>query len=395
MSKKIAIIGAGASGLLCAIQLAKKNYQVTLFEKNNKIGKKLLATGNGRCNITNTNITKSNFHSINTKFIDYTLSKFSYDDCKKLFSNMGIEFIKDKNSTKVFPTTLSSSSVVELLKYEATRYGVKIILNYDVQSIIKKEKFSIDDKYTFSKVILANGSNAMKKLGGSNSGYYLAESLGHTIVEPFSSLVQLVCNEKKEYLEAIAGLKIEAKCNNISGDLLFTKYGLSGSMILDLSREISYTLQYENSVKLSVDTMPSFSKDKLKDILIKRLNISYDKSIPLWLDGFIHPKLTIYIMKKSNIKKQYAKDLTKKDILQIVFLLKNLEFKIISTKGFEFAEVSAGGVDTFEINDKNFESKIIKNLFVIGELLDIDGDCGGYNLHFAWASAYLCAKQIL
>ncbi len=393
MSKNIAIIGAGASGIVCAIELAKKNYQVTLFEKNNKIGKKLLATGNGKCNITNKNISKSNFHSTNSNFIDYILANFSYTTCKSFFSNIGIEFV-DNTNNKIFPNTLSSSSVVELLYYEAIRCGVKIILNQEILSIEKKDNFILNDNLIFDKVILANGSSAMKKLGGTNSGYSLATQLGHTIIEPFSSLVQLICDEKQEYLDIASGLKIQAKINNTIGDLLFTKYGLSGSMILDISRDISYTLQYETSTKIILDTMPTFSKDKLKDILIKRLKIAYNKNIALWLDGFIPQKLTLFILKKSNIKKQFAKDLTKKDILQFVFLLKNLEFNIKSTRGFEFAECCGGGVDTFEINNKTFQSKIVKDLFIIGELLDIDGDCGGYNLHFAWGSGYLCAKNI-
>jgi len=388
--QKVAIIGAGASGLVCAIELAKKNYSVTLFEKNNKLGKKLLATGNGRCNISNINISKQNYHSFNIDFIDYFLQNFSFKISQQFFQSIGIEFITLENG-KTFPYTLSSHSVVELLEYELKRLNINIIYNCKVENIeYSQNKFIIQDTI-FHKLILATGSYAMPKLGGSNSGYNLAKQLGHTIIEPFATLVQLVVDDND--LKIVSGLKIKAKANSIYGDLLFTNYGLSGNMILDISRDISYNLQFNNHLNITIDTMPNLSKQKLISILEKRLKFRYNKTTQIWLDGFIHKKLAKYIIKKGNLPIN-AHNITKKDILKIVFLLKNLSFKIIDTKGFEFCEVCGGGVDTTQINPKTFQSKLIKNLYILGELLDIDGDCGGYNLHFAFGSGFLCAKNL-
>ena len=232
----------------------------------------------------------------------------------------------------------------------------------------------------------------MPKLGSTTIGYEIAKQFGHTIIEPFASLVQLVSSNKN--LDFMSGVKIEGMINNYKGDILFTKYGLSGSAILDISRDIAYDLQYQKNIKITIDTMPQFSKNKLVEILHQRHKNHNDKDIIQWFDGFINKKLAKYIISIANISKsiKYAKFLTKKDILALVYTIKNLDFNIIGTKGFETAEVSAGGIDTTEINPKTFESKLQPNLYFIGEVLDVDGDCGGYNLHWAWASGFACAK---
>ena len=393
MKSKIAIIGAGASGILASILLASKKYDVTVYEQNNKIGKKLLATGNGRCNITNKKISINNFHSDNINFIKNTIDKFNYNQCKTFFNEIGIEF-SDGQKNRVYPMSLQASSVVDLLEYEAKKHGVKLILNTSIKDIKYQKQNYIINENSYSKVIIATGSQAMPKLGSNDSGYKFAKVFGHNIIEPFASLVQLVSSNKN--LEIISGVKIEGIVNNHFGDILFTKYGISGSAILDISREISYKLKYQKSIKISIDTMPEFSKNRLIDILNKRAIKHSDKEIFMWLDGFINKKLAKYILLNSNIAQniKYVKSLSKKDILKIVHTIKNLEFEIIDTKGFETCEVCAGGIDTMQINPKTMESKLQKDLYFIGEVLDVDGDCGGYNLHWAWTSGHIVATNI-
>ncbi len=392
---KIAIIGAGASGLFSSILLSSKGFEVTIFEKNTKVGKKLLATGNGRCNITNQNISLSNFFSnSNISLIKNNLQNFDYSDCKELFNKMGIEFKKGQN-TRMYPLSLSSSSVVDILEYEALQAGVKIELNSEIVDVrYEKKQFVLNNTKRFDKLIIASGSIAMPKLGSSESGYHFAKKFKHEIVAPVPSLVQLVSDNKN--LDVASGVKIEAIIDNKRGDFLFTKYGVSGSLILDISRRISIGLQSQKSMKIVVDTMPDFSYDQLVDLLTKRMVNLKDKELNLWLDGIMNKKLAKFIILNSNIPShiKYAKFLSLKEINKIVKTIKSLEFNIIDTKGFESCEVCAGGINLSEINLDTMESKYQKDLYFIGEVLDVDGDCGGYNLHWAWSSGHTVAMNM-
>ena len=390
----IAIIGAGASGLLASIFLTKKNHTVTIFEKNNKVGKKLLATGNGRCNVTNENISLNNFYShSDIQQINPILENFNYKKCKNFFNNIGVEFVNNEIG-RVYPMSQNSSSIVDSLEYEALNNGVKIELNSKIEDISYDEQYYIINGKKYDKLIIATGSTAMPKLGGDKSGYDFAKQFHHSTIDPFASLVQLVSDNKN--LEMISGVKIDGVVENKQGDILFTKYGLSGSAILDISRDISYKLQYQKSVKVTIDILPTFSKNKLVDMLLQRAKTLASRDIYVWLDGIVNKKLSRYIIIESKIPEniKFAKFLNRKDILKIVHTIKNLEFNITDTKGFETCEVCAGGVILDDINLHTMESKLQKNLYFIGEVLDVDGDCGGYNLHFAWASGYTLAQNL-
>jgi len=392
----IAIIGGGASGLLASIFLTNNNFNVTIYEKNNKIGKKLLATGNGRCNITNTDISLNNFYTNSDKsFLKNILHSFDFFKCKQFFNNIGIEFTQGEKG-RIYPMSQTASSIVDALEYTALQNGVTINLNSEIENINYKEnKFILNNKSQYDKLIIATGSVAMPKLGSNDSGYKFAKQFNHTLIEPFASLVQLVSDNKN--LDMISGVKIQGCVDNSQGDILFTKYGISGSAILDISRDISEKLQHQKNIKLTIDTMPTISKNKLVDMLTQRVKIVGDKDIYSWLDGLQNKKLTKYIMLNSNISSsiKYAKFLNRKDILKIVHTIKNLEFNIIDTKGFDSCEVCAGGVDLSQIDLKSMQSKKQKNLYFTGEVLDVDGDCGGYNLHWAWASGFICANSII
>ena len=292
--------------------------------------------------------------------------------------------------------SLQASSVVDILEHEALKLGVKLYLNTKVESIeYKNSKYKINLQDNYSKVIVSCGSIAMPKLGSSDSGYNIAKKFGHKIINPFASLVQLVsCNKN---LEMITGVKIDGLVNGKQGDVLFTKYGVSGSAVLDISRDISMKLQKSKSIQISIDTMPNFTKNELLDIFTKSVDKTNEKDIVMWLNGFMNKKLAKYIILNSNINSniKYTKFLSQKDINVLVNRIKNLEFNIIDTKGFETCEVCAGGVDTKQIDSKTMESKLQKDLYFTGEVLDIDGDCGGYNLHWAWASGYLASMDII
>ena len=405
-SNRIAIIGAGASGLLSSIILGRAGFKVTVFEKNTKIGRKILATGNGRCNISNENISSNNYYVNDTNFINYPLNQFNYKKFKSFFEELGIELTSKENG-RVYPITSQASSVVDILVYEAKAVGVEFILNTAIEKIqFKNSNFIIHSneiEYLANKVIISTGSFAMPKLGSCNSGYGFAQEFGHEIVEPLASLVQLQSDNKS--IREMSGTKIDAKVTlevnkdyvtSSTADVLFTNYGLSGNAILDVSREASYALSIGSLVTVKLDIFPNINKDTLINKLTKRLSNSKDKDKYFWLEGFMNKKLIRYVIDNSGIKHNISKasQLTKKDIMSLVYFMKNIKINITDTKGFETAEVSAGGVDISQIESKSMQSKLQKGLYFVGEVLDVDGQCGGYNLHWAWASSYVCSNAI-
>ena len=401
MSNQVAIIGAGASGLVAAIVAARRGVKVHVYEKNNKIGKKILATGNGRCNVTNQHIELSNYHGSKPSFVNPAINHFNASTCKAFFSELGVELVEGQRG-RLYPRSLQSSSIVELLVYECRRLGVEFFLNHEVKSITKKgDGFSLhveDTSLHVKSVLVATGGLAMPTLGSCDSGYEFAKSFGHSIVPTHPSLVQLVC---KEDLKAISGVKVEGSIEvfedgqnktHASGDILFTNYGISGSAILDVSRVVSHSLHYKRAISVKIDLLPEYSKEQLKNLLKKRQKYSNGKSVALWLDGFINSKLAKFIEKSLHVKS--ADELNNKELTKLVYALKNMTLHVNDTKGFKTAEVTAGGVSTGEINSGTMESKLQRGLFFSGEVVDIDADCGGYNLHWAWASGMSVGHNI-
>lgn len=400
MGRKVAIVGGGASGLISSICAARRGFEVVLYEKSSKIGRKILATGNGSCNISNENISLENYHGSEPSFIKHALKVFNTDEVKKFFSNIGLEMRKRVDG-RLYPMSLQASCVVEFLLFEAKKLGVDVVVNCEIKDIEKiEDKFKIyfDDKNReFDKVIISTGSLAMPTLGSSDSGYRFAKKLGHNSKKTFASLVQLICNDNS--INNASGVKIVAKLdifvdkklkNSVKGDLLFTNYGLSGSAILDISRSASLGISDKKEVEIKIDLLPEISLETLKSLLLKRVKLSQTMPYELWLNGIIHKKLIKLIL-------TYAKvglNINTKTIHKLAFAIKNLNLLIDDTKGVKSCEVMAGGVLTKDINPKTFESKIVSGLFFCGEVLDVDGDCGGYNLHFAWASGYLAGSSL-
>jgi len=397
----IAIIGAGASGLVAAIMVARKGQKVRVYEKNSKIGRKILATGNGRCNVTNKHIELSNYHGLKPTFVNSSINTFNASTCKNFFLELGIDMVEG-NRGRLYPRSLQSASIVDLLVYECRRLAVEILCDSEVLHVKSKgDKFSlhVNEKVELAdKVLIATGGLAMPTLGSCDSGYKFAESFGHTIVPTHASLVQLVCQED---LKAIGGVKIDGAIevlvdnkvvSQTSGDILFTNYGISGSAVLDISRVAGNALLYKKDVNVVIDLLSQYSKEQLKSILQQRAKYSNGKSIALWLNGFINSKLGRFIEKELHVKS--ADELNTKSITKLVFMLKNFKLTVSDTKGYKSAEATAGGVNVSEVNAATLESKLQKNLYFSGEVLDIDADCGGYNLHWAWSSGYCVGLEM-
>ena len=388
------IIGAGAAGLCAAITSARVGHKVTLLEQNNKIGKKILVSGNGKCNIDNKYINLNRFHSQNPPFVEEVLEGYDFTVVEKFFTSIGLELVEGKEG-KMFPMSLQASSVVELLEYEAKRVGVQIVCDCVVTSIDKKgHTFTVETSQgtkTSAKLLLASGSPAAPQLGGSNSGYAFATKMGHSLIPRHPSLVQL-CSEET-WVKGCAGVKVAGLAKLYAngeyitekkGDLLFTNYGISGLAILDLSREVSTRLAGFDYCELRLDLMPELSKEKLTNLLQARVKQNSEKPLALWLQGVINKKLMPIILEQSKCKVRVEDQLNRKEINKLVHTIKNLKLSINDTKGFAGAEVATGGIDTREVNPQTMESKLVPNLFFAGEILDVDGDRGGFNFHWAW-----------
>ena len=401
----VGIVGGGASGLICAIELARLGHQVSVFEHNAKLGRKILATGNGKCNISNNLIHISHYHGESIWRIEGILKHFDSQKCQDYFRRLGLEMVENSEG-RCYPMSYQAASVVDILVHEARLLGVTFFLETTILQIEKQAKIfhlMTDTKnYEVDLCVVATGSIAMPKLGSLGSGYTFAKTFGHRVIEPFASLVQLV--SKEPFLELTSGVRMDAIVKlyenahvlQVSkGDVLFTPYGLSGDAILQISRKASVVLSMYHSVEVSLDVMPHITQEALQGLLQKRLAYAKAKSLLLWLEGMIPKKLALFILKKERLDAmQEASTLGIKEIKKIVFALKQMRLKIDSTKGFESAEVCAGGIDLCEVDEQTLMSKKVENLYFCGEVLDVDGDCGGFNLHFAWASGFCVGKNI-
>jgi predicted Rossmann fold flavoprotein len=404
---EVVIVGAGASGLVTAIVAARRGKKVLILEKNSKVGKKLLATGNGKCNITNQRPSLEHFYSQNPKFIVDVLSTYGYQYIKQFFKSIGLELVEAKEG-KVFPMSLQASSVVELLQGECASLGVEIICDASVKKVLSlKEGFSIhyNDKQIFSRnVVLATGHCSAPQLGGVLDGITFARSFGHNIVQDFPSLVQLQSSHSSAYLKRLSGVKVESrimlqsqgKSIEKQGDILFTSYGISGLAILDISRFVMVELLTKKTVLLVIDLMPKMSREQLLSLMKKSLVKKSTKPLSLWMQGFLHKKLILPILEPLQMEHETVGTmfLQIEKLELLVDAIKHFSFEVNGSNGYKGAEVATGGVNTQEIDAQTMESKKEQGLYVTGEVLDIDGDRGGFNLHFAWVTAIRAGESI-
>ena len=404
--REVIVIGAGASGLVTAIVAARRGKKVLVLEKNNKIGKKLLATGNGKCNITNQRPTLERFYSSNPHFIREVFEGYGYQPIKQFFKSIGLELIEAKEG-KVFPMSLQASSVVELLVAECEHLGVKIRCEVEVEQVKR-----VGDEYEIKhnrgvemakKLVIATGHLSAPQLGGVDVGVSFAKRLGHSTVKPFPTLVQLTSPMKR--LERMAGVKVESRVTlktaegrvvQKQGDVLFTSYGISGLAILDISRFVMVELFSKKSIMLTIDLMPKMSKEQLLALMRKSLVKKSSKPLTVWMQGFINKKLILPILEPLGLQDETVGSMfsNRQHLEAMVSKIKKFQFEVDGSKGYKGAEVATGGVDTKEVNPKTMESKKHKGLYFTGEVLDVDGDRGGFNLHFAWVCGLRVGESI-
>lgn len=407
----IIIIGGGLSGVISAIfaKQKNKNIDVIILEKNEKICKKVLISGNGRCNLLNKNLNINRYHSDhfneNKKIIESIFKKFNDKKILSFFENLGILFKEEKDG-KLFPITDNANSIVDVLSYELKKLGIKVFLNTEVLEIKKENNIfyikTNNNNFSADKIVVSTGGCAYPQIGTTGDGYLIAQKFNHKIIKPFPSIVPLIidCN----YLKKVSGIKFDGNAKIIfnntivkenRGDILFTDYGISGISVISISRYATELLNknIKSKLFLSIDFLPNLSEDKLKKHILNIKNINKDKDIRFLLLGLINPKLSDYIfLEKINLNKKLI-DLNISDIKKIIETLKDTKYKIIGDKGFTFSQVTAGGINLKEVSNV-LESKKIDNLFFTGELLDVDGDCGGFNLMWAFASGATVGENI-
>ena len=408
------IIGGGAAGMMAAIVATRKGKNILIVEKNQKLGKKILVTGNGRCNISNENVTKDlsrpiHYFGTEPKFVLNALNQFGVYETKQFFRELGIE-LKEEDNGRLFPVSNQAQAVVDVLEYEMKNLEIKTakpnvpkVIKYDE----KAELFEIvltDGRHVFApKLVISTGGKSHEKLGTSGDGYRYAEQFGHTITPLFPAHVPVLV--KSPLCHSLQGVKVEvnikAYANNKvftenHGTIMFAHFGLSAPAILEISRDIAeQTLIKQNPVAVEVNFLPQINKDQLDQYLIERWKQSPNKSLGFSLVGLLPYKVFPAILETEGIdSSQKVSEVTKKTRNRISRLLQSYRFDINGIRGFDDAHFTAGGVSVKEVHPETLASKKQQGLYFCGEILDIDGECGGYNLQWAWSSGYIVGKNL-
>lgn len=396
MKKKVAVVGGGASGLTAAL-VASEKCDVVVFEKQKRIGRKILITGNGRCNISNTGIESGRYHGRNPGFVNNVFAKFGLHDTESLFRSIGVPFIEEGDG-KLFPASLQASLIPKVFEYELTARGAEIRIHRRIDRIVPLKKgFRLitagGEEEEFSSVILSCGSCAYPQTGASRSGYELAGSLGHTVYEPFPVITPI--NIPLKALHRLQGIKWDCGLKVLHNkkilaescdELLFTAYGISGPAALKISRSVNELVLNNQLPEIVIDFFPQLSADELGTLLSILLE-DRNKKLGFSLLGILKERVPEVILQTAGIDHEKRNgSVTESEMRTILSSLKEFRVEPGKCRGFDEAVAAAGGVSVDEINPATMESKLVKGLFITGELLDIDGDSGGFNLQFAWST---------
>lgn len=395
------IVGGCSAGIVAAINAKRRNpdMKIAILEKLPRIGKKLLATGNGKCNLTNETAVMHDY--IGKDFASYTFAKYSPETVKEFFASLGLLCYTD-SCGRVYPESNTASSVVDALRFELERLNIDVFCDTPVTEIRHKSDFVINGEFVCKKLIIAAGGKSSPSQGSDGSGYALAKSLGHSITKLYPALVPLCASP--EITKPMKGVRVrnvtltlkgDKKIAQTSGEILFTDYGLSGIAAMELAAPAQ---KYIDNVKCNpftyIDFMPDMNYNELVDYLINLNKIKGFVNIDNLLTGFLPKAVGIAVCKACKLYKsdKLISELCEKDIRKIAEKIKNFPLEVTGTKDFKDAQVTSGGIKTNEIDKKTMQSKICKNLYFAGEIIDVDGGCGGFNLQWAWASGMLAGE---
>lgn len=408
---KVFVIGGGASGMLAAIVAARNGHTVELFEKNEKLGKKLYITGKGRCNLTNACDQDTFFNHVvsNPKFLYKAFYMFNNQDTMNFFETIGLP-LKIERGNRVFPVSDKSSDVISSLRQELERQKVKIHYHSEVEKVLIKDghfyglQLKNDVKeWIADSVVIATGGLSYPTTGSTGDGYKFAKEMGHSITRLHPSLVPI--HIKESYVKELMGLSLrnieivitagKKQIYRDFGELLFTHFGVSGPVILSASSYIIPYLNKNEELTLSIDLKPALTSEQLDARILRDFEEAKNKQFKNSLNQLLPNKLINVIIRLSEVdpdKKVHS--ITKQERLRLVTLLKNLPLHIMKLSEYNQAVITKGGVQVKEVNPSTMESKLVKNVYFVGEVLDLDALTGGFNLQIAWSTAYLAGNSI-
>lgn len=408
MGRKVAVVGGGAAGMMAAVQAAYAGARVTVYERNDRVGKKILSTGNGKCNFSNEDMRAACYYGSGAGYVDGFYKQFGVAETKTFFRELGMR-IKDRNGY-LYPASEQAATVLDVLRYEMERLGIEICAGCRVTGIDGPEnpgcRLTLETetaaykKRTYDAVILACGGRAAPKTGSDGTGLAMAKRLGHRIVPTVPALTALRCGET--FWKQVAGVRCEARLmlyidgnevSSVQGELQLTDYGISGIPVFQFSRIAAYALQEGRTVTVKIDLMPDpGAADTQEAFWAQRWERQKRQSMEQFVTGTVNKKVGLLLLKLAGIRETETvceiEGARRRKLEQLFYAF---EVTVKGTNSFEQAQVCAGGVDFAEVTDR-LESVRRPGLFFAGEILDIDGICGGYNLQWAWSSGAVAGR---
>lgn len=396
----VLIIGGGASGMMAAVTAAEnRQNRVILIEKHSRVGRKLLTTGNGCCNLSNADLSEANYFGEDSRFVKPALDYFGLEATLDFFRSLGL-LTRTEPGGRIYPYSMQAGSVLDVLRFALMRPNIDLRCEIEALSIKKEGPAFITETSAGTiesdKLIITAGGAAAPKLGGTMSGYRLLQALGHSRTALYPSLVQVKTDNI--YTRALKGIKTGADVSVLSGghticessgEVLFTEYGLSGPAIFEVSRFAST----EKDISISLDLMPEYEEAEVASLLFERRMSGTGQSCEEFLTGILNKRLGQTVLKYAGIAlSQSISALRDGQLYKAAHAIKNFLFEVRGTTGFENAQVTAGGIRSSEFIAATLESRICPGLYAAGEVLDIDGRCGGYNLQWAWSSGRLAGR---
>ena len=401
----VIVVGGGAAGMMAAIFAARNGQNVTLLEKNEKLGKKIFITGKGRCNITNASEIEDLFSAVisNPKFLYSGFYSFTNDQVIHFFEELGVA-TKIERGNRVFPVSDHSSDVIAALAREMQHLKVKVQLHCEVKELlinnereIKGVRLANGKKMTADAVVVATGGISYPSTGSTGDGYRFARNCGHKVTELFPSLVPM--EVKEWYAKELQGLSLKnieihitdgkKKLYDEFGEMLFTHYGVTGPVILSASSIVGKTLEKKELV-LHIDLKPALTEEQLDKRLLREFEANHNKQFKNAIDSLLPAKLRPVIIELSGIEEEKkVHEITKEERLNLLRLIKDFHMTLTGLRGYNESIITKGGISVKEIDPGTMESKLIKNLYFAGEVLDLDAVTGGYNLQIAWSTGYL------
>lgn len=400
MGYSVGIVGGGAAGMMAAITAARCGALVTLLEGKDRPGKKILSTGNGKCNLGNEKLDMEEYYTESPDFLEKCLGRFGTADTVAFFQEIGL--MLKRKSGYLYPMSEQASSVLDVLRYELHRQKVQVITDCKIETVEMvgaciRLKGS-GKTYCFDRVILACGGQAAPKTGSDGSGYRLAEKLGHSLVPVVPALVQLRCRE--DFLKAVAGVRADVLLTAAAaagdgaliqerGELQLTDYGISGIPVFQISRVVNYILRKEKEVEIRLDFLPDITEEALGQLVTDRKPLQRGCTVEAFFTGLLNKKLMLLFIRLAGLKAaEDAASADQKKMNLVYRLCKCFTVHVIGSNSFDNAQVCAGGVPLDEVTEQ-LESRKAPGIYFAGEILDVDGRCGGYNLQWAWCSGHI------